>query len=293
MAGLYDLVYALRDGKLVSIRQVGSGKQLDCLCPACGSPLIAKKGRKRQHHFAHVNSSSCESAAESALHRLAKQLICTPGTKLALPPYTIVVHRSRRSKSQPISETVPDVGGATIQVAEGREESRFDGFTADAVISVHSASRESRKDLIVEIAVTHPCGKAKIRRIAAVGVPAIEIDLCEFPPDEEMSAETVRKLFLESERMKWIFHPKQLEARRSLARKLRLQRIPFDVLRASAPAVTETHLQTRGGFNRHACGSGWDHFYEDYVARYGAPSLEDFRKLQDRFFGRSKKRKWP
>ncbi|MGY6554569.1 MAG: competence protein CoiA family protein [Wenzhouxiangella sp.] len=288
MAGLHDLVYALRDGKLISIRQVGRGLQPDCLCPACGSPLIAKKGLIRQHHFAHKNGNSCESAAETALHLLAKQVICSPGTRLALPPYKIVGRRRRGSKSQAISETVPGVGGAIIQVAEGQEEFRFEGFTADALISVQSGSGPTRKELIVEIAVTNPCSKAKIRRIAAVGISAIEIDLREFPHYEGMSFETVLQVFLDPQRVKWLFHPKQADARKSLARKLRAQRLPFDVLRTSPSALPEFQCQTKGGAGSSVQMRALDAYLERRMALYGPPTAEQYREWVKQFESRRK-----
>ncbi len=45
------------DNKLVAIEDVGSGKT-DLICPYCGKALIAKKGRIKEHHFAH-NGETC------------------------------------------------------------------------------------------------------------------------------------------------------------------------------------------------------------------------------------------
>lgn len=288
MAGIHDLVYALRDGKLVSIRQVQSGLQPDCRCPACGSSLVAKKGAIRQHHFAHVSGDSCESAAETALHLLAKQAITAPGVRLFLPPHNIFARLRKGSQTQQISETVPGVGGSTIQVVEGREEVRFDGFTADALISVQAESGPSREELIVEIAVTNPCSKAKIRRIASVGIPAIEIDLREFPYDEGVSFETIQKILLEPGWVKWLFHPKQVEARKNLARKLRLQRKPFDVLQAPPSPLSTFHFQTRGYMGSSVRGRGLDAFLEQRIARYGPPSSEQYREWVEQFESRKK-----
>lgn len=69
------LPYALKNGDLIRISEVSSGKQNDCLCPECKRPLIAKKGNKVAHHFAHGNDANCN--LESALHKTAKLLIYT------------------------------------------------------------------------------------------------------------------------------------------------------------------------------------------------------------------------
>ncbi len=39
-------------GELITIREVNSGKT-NLVCPFCDSPLTAKKGKIKQHHFAH------------------------------------------------------------------------------------------------------------------------------------------------------------------------------------------------------------------------------------------------
>ncbi len=45
-----------RDNKLVAIEDVPSSKT-NLICPYCGSSLIAKKGRVKEHHFAHVSDT--------------------------------------------------------------------------------------------------------------------------------------------------------------------------------------------------------------------------------------------
>ena len=48
-----NLTYALKDGIITSISNVESGLKCGCVCPACDMPLVAKKGEKMMHHFAH------------------------------------------------------------------------------------------------------------------------------------------------------------------------------------------------------------------------------------------------
>ncbi len=40
------------DNKLVSIEEVASGR-INLICPYCASALVAKKGKIKEHHFAH------------------------------------------------------------------------------------------------------------------------------------------------------------------------------------------------------------------------------------------------
>lgn len=72
-----QLTYALNHlGRMVSIDSVEKGLSCNCRCPKCNADLIAKHGSGVRHpHFAHKNDSDCQGANESALHRLAKQII--------------------------------------------------------------------------------------------------------------------------------------------------------------------------------------------------------------------------
>lgn len=63
------------NGRLVHVDDVLSGLACDCTCPGCGASLIARKGEKNQHHFAHANGADCSSARMTALHMLAQQII--------------------------------------------------------------------------------------------------------------------------------------------------------------------------------------------------------------------------
>ena len=80
------LTYALKEGQIVFIDEVPTGKKCDCKCPKCGNTLCAKNNihNVRVHHFAHDNGKECEGAFESIVHKLAKDLleaekrICVP-----------------------------------------------------------------------------------------------------------------------------------------------------------------------------------------------------------------------
>src|SRR5580700_8627204 len=72
-----DLVYAMDEsGRVVHISAVVSGLACACRCPACGVPVIAHKGDQLTHHFKHeAGQPSCQAATETALHRLAKEIV--------------------------------------------------------------------------------------------------------------------------------------------------------------------------------------------------------------------------
>ena len=70
-----ELCYGMVDGEIIHISEVNSGILQNCLCPKCGSILIAKKGDIRKHHFAHYNYENCQGEQETALHLLAKEIL--------------------------------------------------------------------------------------------------------------------------------------------------------------------------------------------------------------------------
>lgn len=73
------LKYALnKNGDLVHIDDVPNGNECGCFCPHCKSELCAKNGgnnERRVHHFAHLSGADCVGAIESALHKMAKDIM--------------------------------------------------------------------------------------------------------------------------------------------------------------------------------------------------------------------------
>jgi hypothetical protein len=82
------LPFGLRDGELVHISTVTSGLPCQCYCAACDATLIAKKGIKKAHHFAHYQSDECEHAVETALHFAAKKVL-EESAQITLPELII------------------------------------------------------------------------------------------------------------------------------------------------------------------------------------------------------------
>ena len=91
------LIYALKDGNIVSIDDVPSGKECGCVCPACGDELIARKGQKRMHHFAHRSNEDCEYGYESSLYLAAKDIL-SRSEKMVIPPIYVKFPQSGKSK---------------------------------------------------------------------------------------------------------------------------------------------------------------------------------------------------
>src|ERR1035437_8537112 len=63
------------DQHMVDPTEVAQGGSCGCICPGCNEPLIARQGMINEWHFAHKAGGDCASGAESAIHRMAKQMI--------------------------------------------------------------------------------------------------------------------------------------------------------------------------------------------------------------------------
>ena len=65
--------YAFKDGAWIHISQVENGLKANCICPCCNKSLLAKKGTKVTHHFAHYKKADCQ--PETVLHFIAKNFL--------------------------------------------------------------------------------------------------------------------------------------------------------------------------------------------------------------------------
>lgn len=189
-----DLVYGVNAaGKIVHISEVPSGLACHCQCPSCGKPLVAKKGRTLAHHFAHDAAASCNSAPETALHRLAKQII---EDHLVLQVPDVKAHFSGKSR-----------------VLHKTKEVKFDRAVSEArhlnaVVPDLFVERDGRR-LLIEIFVTHACDDIKRVELRKEGIATLEIDLSRTARDS--SRHEVERAVLKEAPRHWVFHP-QIDA---------------------------------------------------------------------------------
>lgn len=204
--------YGMRDGKLVFIADVQRGLRCGCACPVCGAAFIAKKGSKREHHFAHFASIDCHGVAESVLHSLAKELLATMDS-FEIPPYQFI--KSRRTRTGVVVQHQAIVAkGGRVSIRNVRVERKEGDFVPDIVIDTGT------KSLIVEVAVTHRVSRAKMRKIRRHDTPAIEIRL--EPRDSLLSRDLLtEKLRSDLPSKVWLFHPRQRQAEQVFYAKLR------------------------------------------------------------------------
>lgn len=159
----HNLTYALKDGIITSIDMVESGLKCGCICPACGEPLIAKKGKVMMHHFAHHAGQNCEYGYESSLHLAAKEIL-SESKRMIVPPVclqpTYLVN-----KNDMIAEA------KEIQISRVELEKRYGNIVPDIVAYC------GNKYFFIEIYVTHRIDDEKLKKLQAEGISTIEIDL--------------------------------------------------------------------------------------------------------------------
>lgn len=76
-------------GNPIHIDRSENGQSCDCVCYKCGKSLLAiqgKSGKSREWHFRHEVESNCTGAPESALHKLAKQIL-QDSTSMVIPKH--------------------------------------------------------------------------------------------------------------------------------------------------------------------------------------------------------------
>lgn len=253
--------YGLKDGVLTYIEDVPRGLACGCVCARCGRVLIAKKGKVRQHHFAHHESVDCHGAVESVLHRLAKELIHGMN-EIQLPPYAFRMERRSGLTGLMRHQAVIAKGGQ-FRYRTVRVEESVGSFVPDLVLEADSLT------LIVEIAVTHKVSREKLRKIRKHNKPAIEVRLDagdSFLPRDLLQ----EKLQLDLTSKAWLFHPgqrweeqvffKRLRQARSSYRRL-LKHEPWDENAGEQVSLSGRHgRQSDGSLST---GSGSRSFQEE------------------------------
>jgi predicted RNA-binding Zn-ribbon protein involved in translation (DUF1610 family) len=181
---------------LVSISDVLPGLACHCFCPACGSRLIARKGSRNTHHFAHYRKPECTYALESSLHAMAKLILQRAG-KIVLPP-TYLHHRDE-----------PVAFAQLFQFSRVRTEQYQNGIIPDIMLE------SVGKTVLIEVAVSHPSTINKIWKLQQAKLLAIEIDvksihleLSGMGQGNKLTAFTER-IIQDIRHKKWLFNPKQ------------------------------------------------------------------------------------
>lgn len=190
-----ELVYGLKDGKLIYIDEAENGLDCGCVCPSCGKPLIARQGQKNAHHFAHRGTNECEYVKQTNIHCMAEEIFLEE-KEILLPPIII----DEGNTYSPVFQG----GKASIDSVE--LEKRISDFIPDIVLNINGVT------LLVEIYVTHAVDEEKKAKVIKAGnCFMVEIDLSEFV-HEDMTKEQLREHIHEAARTRWIHNPIALNA---------------------------------------------------------------------------------
>ena len=189
-----QIPFGLLGGRLLGVEEVSSGLACNCVCPQCGSKLIARKGKENRHHFAHYQNTACEGALESALHLKAKAVIADV-QMLMLP--AVYLHRQKTPFYNPQLTSFTTV----------RTESYFQGFKPDLILT------KGNKHLIVEIVVTHKVDAKKLLKIRRSNTPGLAINALALYQDlikyDFTSNDFVEEILYGTSYKYWLFNPQK------------------------------------------------------------------------------------
>lgn len=180
------LAWALdRDGAKVDARKLDPGARrarAPFRCPGCGEPLVPRLGPVRARHFAHLPGSSCPlTAPESALHLDAKERLLALCAEAFAGIRHVAILARCPSCRRPAPWDVARLGD------HAEAEGAVGALRADVLVR-----RRGRPSLAIEVRVTHAVDPEKEAALAAVGLPAVEVDAREEWEGEADGAATVR-----------------------------------------------------------------------------------------------------
>ncbi|MDO8270461.1 MAG: hypothetical protein Q7U82_00880 [Gammaproteobacteria bacterium] len=202
--------FGLKDDKLVEVSEVDQGLACECVCPSCKRKLQANKGRIVAHYFSHDPSSQakgCESAFETSIHLMAKQILSEEGS-LNTPGLTIT-QRKADADGQVHEES------ATIEMEGKRFFDRVDLEKMLETIRPDIIAYIDGKALLIEVAVTSFADGKKKQLIRNLGLPALEMDLSSVC--YTTTKDDLRNLITGPKaKIKWLSNPDALSVKRKL-----------------------------------------------------------------------------
>lgn len=228
------LAYGQRaDGTIAHISEVTSGLACECVCPGCGVDLVARRGDAKEHHFAHRSSAQCAHAVESALHKLAKEVLHE--RREILLPEVSATREGRTLVTHPAD--IHRFDDAVL-------EQRLDAIVPDVIV------RKGAHRLLVEMFVTHRCGPEKIELIRQMGLSCVEIDLRQISR-RATRMEVERALLADAHRY-WLNNPKLDHAATSLVLRIEQEREEARLAALAAQVENERRLDRLAeGIRRH------------------------------------------
>lgn len=194
------------DSRMVAPELVSNGLSCDCVCSDCGLALIAKQGKIKEWHFAHASGAECSGGVESAIHKMAKQMIMDR-QHVYVPEYSL--YRNIRGATWDKKLTVNVQAECLIKLRNCREEVKVDARKPDIL-----AVMPHGQPMAIEVAFTHFCDQEKTEWIEKQNLTTLEIDIF-IPPDtptSQVSAILEERLFNIATRSRWLHHAGETQA---------------------------------------------------------------------------------
>lgn len=183
-----ELQYGMLNNELVHISSVKSGLECNGICPFCKARLVARKGPKKAHHFAHFNSSDCNHGSETALHIMAKEIVAK-SKKIWVPALPKDVYLDSRQ-------------GYVVTFDKAELEKQLSpAIRSDVLLT------KDNRSLNIEIKVTHEINVLKQKELFNLGVATLEIDFSDMI--SSFSPELISKRLLKGTRTALVFSPKK------------------------------------------------------------------------------------
>jgi hypothetical protein len=195
------LPFGLRNGHPIHISQVEKGLKCGCSCPVCRQILIARKGTKTIHHFAHYRALECLGAFESAIHMAAKEILESYG-KILLPAVMTSLGNNDGARICLYKQQM-------LKFKKMSLERRIDRIIPDILLEVNG------RKLIIEITVTHGIDVEKLNRIKKLNISTLEIDLTNLAQNLSLT-ELERVVVYGPEHKRWIYNSKKEEFRNEI-----------------------------------------------------------------------------
>lgn len=195
------------DQRMVSPKEVANGKACGCICPCCSSGLVAKQGDVQVWHFAHESMAECDGGIETAIHKMAKQLVMGRG-HIWVPEYVLeeTIFGPQYADvpgyrwSEKLSFQIQPAG--LIKLENCVEEQSLGEIIPDITAEVGAMK------IFIEIANTHFCDLHKREVLTNKNITTLEVDVSMSPDtnQEDILNELEKRLFTPNTHSTWIVH---------------------------------------------------------------------------------------
>jgi len=197
-------------GSLLRIDEVSRGLGCNCLCPGCKTPLVARKGELKSHHFAHHTPppDSTLSCAESALHKWAKNIVARQKTwRLREKRFAPKIWTTRFGESLAShEESWSPFSDELFIIQSADEEHHMGDWKPDVFLSGHFGDIEAK--LAIEIKVSHAVDEEKLAKVQGSDINLLEIELsADLMLEGVLTEEALQEQIFDHKNQHWLHSP--------------------------------------------------------------------------------------